>query len=289
MSEDASGYPSCDPATVAPTTTRDGITYPDLYNHMPLRQVTLAEAKARKWVYFYVAESCRYGHLSGRYVSNPRMCVDCSRENGRKPAIGKMAEGLPRPKRKITPPGRTAKPKDEPIDTSRVLALSGQPYQWTDAKRARLLEVWTDTGDIAAARDAVEVTPSEYLRELERNEKFAEQVKKTELLANRILVERAYHLALKGNDKLISKLLPAIDPEKFSERVKLDVNQTGRLSDDAIDARLGKLLAKQRGNILDGEFVEIGKARALAAPRGEVPAGVEEQDQDPVPGKRTVS
>jgi hypothetical protein len=278
MSEDASGYPSCDPATVAPTKTNHGIVYPDLYNHMPLRQVTLAEATARKWVYFYVAESCRYGHLAPRYVSNTRMCVDCSRENGRKPAIGKMAEGLPRPKRKITPPGRTAKAKDEPMDMTRVLALSGRPYEWTDAKRARLLEVWTDTGDIATARDAIEVTPSEYLRELERNEKFAEQVKKTEPLANRILVERAYQLALKGNDRLISKLLPAIDPEKFSERVKLDVTQKGGMDDSARRARIAQLLAKRSGEVIEADFIEVGRERAVPAIGRGSDGGEPEQD-----------
>lgn len=73
-----------DPVTVAPL--RDG--KPDLYNHMPTRMVPQTEAKARGWTFFYVGESCRWGHQAPRYASNPRMCVDCHRIRDGRPAIG---------------------------------------------------------------------------------------------------------------------------------------------------------------------------------------------------------
>jgi hypothetical protein len=71
-----------DPATVAPL--KDG--KPDLYNFMPTRFVPKQEAEARGWKWFYIGDSCRWGHKAPHYVSNPRMCVDCHRvREGRLP------------------------------------------------------------------------------------------------------------------------------------------------------------------------------------------------------------
>ena len=77
-------WPEIDPATVAPL--RDG--KPDMYNHMPTRMVSKEEAQARGWTFFYVGESCRWGHMAPRYVTNPRMCVDCHRTRDGRTAIG---------------------------------------------------------------------------------------------------------------------------------------------------------------------------------------------------------
>jgi len=60
---------------------------PDLYNHMPNRLVPLEEAKKNEWTYFYEAQLCRYGHQAPRFVSNPRLCVDCHRAKRGKPPI----------------------------------------------------------------------------------------------------------------------------------------------------------------------------------------------------------
>ncbi len=77
-------WPQVDPASIAPL--KDG--KPDLYNHMPTRFIPQDEAQARKWTFFYMGESCRWGHQAPRYVSNPRMCVDCHRTRDGRPTIG---------------------------------------------------------------------------------------------------------------------------------------------------------------------------------------------------------
>lgn len=137
------------------------------------------------------------------------------------------------------------------------------PYEWTPEKRARLIEMWVDSGDIASARDAVGVTPSEFLRELDRNEDFADAVKTAAPLADRMLEERAYELALKGNDKLLAKILTAKYPE-YRESLKLDLNAstTLKMDDAQLKAYLVRLLNKYQGAILEAEAVEVPKLEA---------------------------
>lgn len=61
---------------------------PDLYNHMPTRMIPLEEAKARGWGFFFQNAPCRYGHVCGRYTSNHRKCIDCTRLKAGKGTIG---------------------------------------------------------------------------------------------------------------------------------------------------------------------------------------------------------
>lgn len=107
-------WPDIDPSTVAPL--RDN--KPDLYNNMPTRMVPLTEAKARAWTFFYVGESCRWGHMAPRYVTNPRMCVDCHRIRDGRLAIG--AKGNKEYEGKI-------KPYTQPVRTGNSTAVSVAP------------------------------------------------------------------------------------------------------------------------------------------------------------------
>lgn len=74
-------------AAIAPL-NKDG--RPDMYNHVPTRLVTQAEALARGWKHFYTGEVCGYGHKSTWFANNDRMCVDCHRvRKGRLPMGGR--------------------------------------------------------------------------------------------------------------------------------------------------------------------------------------------------------
>jgi hypothetical protein len=75
----------CDPRTVAPINTK-GV--PDLRNYLPTRNVTMEEAQDRGWTYFFVGDTCRWGHRAPRLVSNPKDCVDCSRIRGGQLPLG---------------------------------------------------------------------------------------------------------------------------------------------------------------------------------------------------------
>lgn len=75
-------------AAIGPVKVRGAKIYPDLYQNMPSRLVSLEEAREKGWAYFYQTESCRYGHQAPRYVSNTRQCVDCDRVKRGMPTIG---------------------------------------------------------------------------------------------------------------------------------------------------------------------------------------------------------
>jgi hypothetical protein len=241
-------YPPIDSATIAPCKK----AIPDLYNFMPSRTVTLAEAKARGWTYFYEGEACRHRHMAPRWVSNPRMCVDCHRI-----------------KKTLLPIGATALTAvDTPEDESdahghRETPTKPMAFEWTEEKRATLIEEWVNTGDIATAKDAIGVTHSEYSRELARNETFAAQVAEAEPLANQILEERAIQLALGGNDRLLQKVLAAKFPAQYRESIKVDITQNpiSRMTDEQIAARLHQL-GWRPPDAIDAEVIEPVKLPA---------------------------
>lgn len=85
-------FPPCDPATVAPL-DKDG--QPNLYDYVPTRYVSQAEAKHRGWRYFWEGKICKYHHTAARYTSNHYQCVDCARaKEGQQPVYPK-APGEP--------------------------------------------------------------------------------------------------------------------------------------------------------------------------------------------------
>lgn len=238
---EAASYPEIDPTTVAPC--RKG--YPDLLNHMPTRFVTYDEAKWRKWRYFFDGSACTHKHIAPRYVCNPALCIDCKRAARNKPLIGKL--GLA---------GETRRENDV---TKSLPPAPGKKFKWTAVKRVELIRAWCNTGSIALARDAIGVEPYEFSRERERNHEFAEALNLAEPEADRMLEERAIADALKGNDKLIVKILSAKDP-RYRESLKVDLNQNvvGRLTDEQITAKLDMFLKKLRPaeQVTDVEFEE---------------------------------
>lgn len=313
--------------------------YPDLFNHLPKRMVSQAEAKSQGWVFFYVGEACKYGHTAPRYTSNPAMCVDCIRSQRRLPTIGIQQGGAPRkgpPARRAPKPALSKQEKQllekladvrnlqgaaEAVGLSlsqalariaskpalakavsdiekrlglkgsalapsgEVVVISATAYEWTDEKRAALIEAWVDTGDIASAREKVAVSPSEFMRECDRNADFAAAIKAAEPHATRMLEEKAYQLALKGNDKLLTKILSAKNAD-YRDTVKVDVTDKRAPADDVtILARIAMLFAKHRGQIIDA--VQEGEAGAAGESGGVGPASLPEPAGEVLPGQGT--
>jgi hypothetical protein len=159
-------------------------------------------------------------------------------------------------------------------------AVSTPDFEWTAEKHATLIDRFVDSGDIAEARDAIGVSPSEYQRELDRNSDFAQAVKEAEPKAHKHLEERAIQMALRGNDKLLTAVLKAKNPE-YRDSLKLDINSTVRnISNDELDRRLTRL---GRGQIIDARFVEVKslpEAGASPIAGGEAEASGAQQDWD---------
>lgn len=133
-------------------------------------------------------------------------------------------------------------------------------FQWDDEKRQRYITVWIDSGDPATARDAIRVTMSDFHAEFTTNAEFKAHCAEAEPIANLALEERARQLALAGNDKLLTVLLKAEKPEKYSERLNVKLNITEQLTDEQINAQLITLSAAHRKRLERSVVAEQGPA-----------------------------
>lgn len=343
-------WPDIDPSTVAPL--RDD--KPDLYNHMPTRFVSQTESKARGWTFFYAGESCRWGHQAPRYVSNPRMCVDCHRvRDGRLPIgvkgskeyAGSLKPYSQPPLRAgvsntaVTPVaprplepdslekrflveyakcrdfalaakacgrheaeflGRLSFDKifrdavnllEQENGLSRTLSLS-EDFEWNDDKRNVLMRTYINTGDLARAMKSISVSNYHYQREMEENNEFRADMEKAETLALRQMDLHAISSALDGDSRLLQRVMAGNMPEKYGERVKMDINMTQKLTDDQLNAKLAQALTRleQLGTkillpapIVDAEF-EVdgpnGQAETVGDHRDEAPSSGTQSNLD---------
>lgn len=133
-------------------------------------------------------------------------------------------------------------------------------FAWDDDKRAILIRVYADTGDLGLARDAIQVSNYHYERELQENVEFARRMEETEPLANRIVEEYATRKARQGDSRLLALWLTA-NVSKYSSKLKVDLNVTEKLSDDQLRSRLVHVV-QQLAQLnalpaIDAEFDEL--------------------------------
>jgi hypothetical protein len=230
--------------------------------------ISRSEAKSRGLPRFYDGKLCRLKHSSERYTANGA-CIKCVslRDHGHGDMVKKP------------------RPPEPPLIKQRqelpVAASPAGPFVWTLENTAKLIDAYVDTGDIGFARDAVGVRPSEYRRELERNEVFAAAIAEAEPKAQKHLEERAIQLALRGNDKLLVAVLKARLPE-YRDSIKIEQTHVVRLSDEELDRRIRRFTG---GAIIDARFTEVESQKQIGiaeASGGESAPSGAEQDLDPL-------
>jgi hypothetical protein len=161
-------WPKIKPETVAPL--RDG--KPDMYNHMPTRFVSLAEAKARGWKHFWTGELCVTGHRAARYVANGSICVDCQRvERGQIPVYGKGVPELEAQRRR-----KYTQKSTNPEGVSLPRTVAPVPT----AAEKLFLAKYAELKDFALAADACGRSETEFLAILSWNATFRDAVNRLE-------------------------------------------------------------------------------------------------------------
>jgi hypothetical protein len=149
-----------------------------------------------------------------------------------------------------------------------LVPVAGE-FEWSDEKRDRLVEAYVDSGNLSIGRAAIGVTPSQLWRELDRNPTFSSQLDKARVRAAQVFEERAHAEALNGNDKLLPVVLKAERPDKYNERLRVDVSQlptdpkeiTRQILELMLEFRqMGVLTA--RANVIEGEVVELAQLPA---------------------------
>lgn len=215
--------------------------------------ISKSEARANKLVHFYTDVPCKNGHLSPRFTSNGA-CILCQN---------------PKTKRKLIQ-------RDE-------VAVYHPGFTWDRINRAKIVDVFIDTGDIVAAREAIGVSASVYAKELEHNQVFAQAIAEAEILAKKHLKERARQLALRGNDKMLIAELKAEFAE-YRDSLKIEQTQTVRfLSNADLDRRIGQLQQRIEGPI-DADFSEVRQIGVAQTSPGEGAPAVAEQNSDVLSG-----
>lgn len=167
MAEQAE-FPPIDPSTIAPLT---GDGRPDLYNNLPSRLVSLAEARARGWPQFYDTSVCRYGHMAPRYVSNPRLCVDCHRLKNGRPTIGAKAGGTPDYKRPYK--------QREQIPNASPIVVAPSPVE-PDKAEKKFLEAYAHLRNFDEAAKTAGMTTAQVLGRLSYSAVFRAAVNELE-------------------------------------------------------------------------------------------------------------
>jgi hypothetical protein len=160
-------------------------------------------------------------------------------------------------------------------------------FIWDDAKRARFVEAYIDSGSIAIARDAVKCTPSQLWREIDANAQFASALDDARVRATQVFEEIAHAQALKGNDRLLPLILKAERPDKYTERLSLDMN-VNNLSEEQINARLTimfmqfkKMLGPSATSNNEAIDAEIIPPAQLAAPAPAEASATEPTEETP--------
>jgi len=127
---------------------------------------------------------------------------------------------------------------------------------WDAEKYDLFIRAYVDTGNIAAARDAVGASASDYFDELNTNSDFADRVKDAHPKAAQALEEKAIQLALLGNDKLLGVVLKAKLPE-YKDKIQIEQTNTTylKLPDTQLNKRIADLLNKY-GDVIEGEIIE---------------------------------
>lgn len=155
---------------------------------------------------------------------------------------------------------------EEQYGMSHTLSLTDD-FDWTDDKRVVLINVYINTGDLAEALRVTGCSNRHYLQELQDNPEFASAMERAQEIALQMLDREAISRALKGDSRLLQRVLEAKVPEY---RQRLDLNVTAaKLSDAQINERIAQLCTKHSISVddaLEGEFVEHDAGRALAAP-----------------------
>jgi hypothetical protein len=156
-------------------------------------------------------------------------------------------------------------------------------FVWDADKRTRYITIWVNSGDKATARDSIRATMTDMQTEFRNNPEFLSRCDDAAPLANLAFEERAQQLALAGNDKLLALILKAERPEKYSERVNVNMNVTEKMTDEQLDNRLQYLMrvASKRGPVIDAQFTDAsGETPALTDARRDGTESVAEHNSD---------
>jgi len=141
-----------------------------------------------------------------------------------------------------------------------------EDFEWTDDKRKTLIRAYVDTGNMLHAMRAIGVGNYHFTMEMETNPQFRADMERAEALASVHIDREAIDRSLKGDSRLLQRFLAGSMPEKWGEKVQMDLNVTNKLTNEQINARIARLLAEEErlglirfddSTVHDAEFTPV--------------------------------
>lgn len=208
---------------------KDG--WPDFYNAVPKRAVSIEEAKSHGWPHFWDGVSkCTQGHVAARYVTNPHRCIECARiADGKLPIYG----------------------KDANIDLLGE-AVAGSQYtdpalktdfRWTDENWRQFCVAYTNTGDVEKALSLLKALPYDLITELRANPERAALFEATRNDVDQVFLWKAEGSASTGSDRAMLARAGASFPERFGSRSQSGLDTQPYVNPEKALAELTQLLS----------------------------------------------
>ena len=229
---------------------------PDLYNHVPLRAVTIDEARLHKWPHFWdQVTACSFGHIAARYVSNPGMCVDCNRINSGKAPIYPSTSG-----------------DKSPDIPQYVRPIANRNFEWTAEKQEQFFTAYVNTCSVPDALNAVGAQMSHLIQIRKEDSAFRERMNRTEETDIRQAQFWLAEAAVRSNDRMQQLQAQRKFPDSFGSGAQSGLGRQDVGNPEQIDAEFAQLL---RGFSVEGksEGQSSGAIEAGTAPKPESGVG----------------
>lgn len=144
-------------------------------------------------------------------------------------------------------------------------------YEWNEDKRRILLRLYIDTGDMLQAMKAIGVSNYHFEREMRENVDFCRDLEAAEEQVTRHWDRYAASAAGKGSERILQKYLAAIMPDKYGDKVKMDLNVTRNLTHEQLATQVAQQLTWLEGrnaithapDVLEAEFRAVEPATAV--------------------------
>lgn len=208
---------------------KDG--WPDMYNAVPKRTVSIEEAKSHGWPHFWDGVSkCTQGHVAARYVTNPHRCIECARiADGKLPIYGKDAN--------IDLIGEAV------AGSQYVDPALKTDFRWTDENWRLFCVAYTNTGDVEKALSLLKALPYDLITELRANPERAASFEATRRDVDQVFLWKAEGNSATGSDRAMLARAGASFPERFGSRSQSGLDTQPYVNPEKALAELTQLLS----------------------------------------------
>lgn len=204
---------------------------PDMYNEVPKRFLSLAEAETHDTTWFFEGDwTCSKGHMAARYLKNHAQCVDCTRiQNGKRPIY-------------------TAGSVDDLIGPApeAVKPVANAVFVWSEAKKQQFFTAYVNTCAVPKALEAIGAQMSHLIAVRRENSAFREEMDRLEATDIRQAQFYRAEAAALESERMQTLQAQRRFPDHFGTGVRNDLGRPDVGTPEQIDAEFAQLIRGAR-------------------------------------------